>query len=352
MKKTTLLSFSFLAISFGQMLTAQQIYTNGPLSTGATSNNGVLAPAGYTWSEVQNTTGNTTEANTTIGSSGIFNTAGTNSFQLADNFTVPAGQTWSTTSFDFFAYQTGSTAVVLPYDNLRVQVYSSDPAIAGAVSVAGNMTANVLDVAGSGDALMYRISNSTVPVLLAPGLTRKIWRLRGNLAVALQPGTYWVVYQVHPTNDGASFFPPVTIVGSRGSLTANAKQNVVASTATNPPAVLGWFALIDGGNPATAEDFPQDLTFNINGITSPLGVSDNAFEASIVLSPNPVKDIFTILVPNTVTISQVIIADINGKVVKQLNNELQVDVSDLAAGNYIVQINSDLGKVSKKFIKE
>lgn len=350
MKKTILLGISFLAITFGQSLTAQQIYTNGPLSTGATSNNGTAAPAGYTWSEVQNITGNTTESNTVFGFSGIFNNAATINLQLADNFTVPAGQQWNITSFDFFAYQTATTAAGLPQDQLKVQIFSSDPSIAGAVSVAGNMTANVLNVAGSGDALMYRTPNTAVPAISVPGITRKIWRLRGNLVATLQPGTYWVVYQAHATNDGATFFPPVTINGSRGAVTANAKQNTIAST--DPAAVLGWSVLADTGNPATAPDFNQDMPFNINGTVTPLSINENTFEASIVLSPNPAKDIFTISVSNTVKVSNITITDMNGKVVKQLNNDLQINVADLAAGNYIIQINSDAGKASKKFIKE
>lgn len=51
-------------IAFSQVLNAQQIYTNGGLSTGATAGSGSAAPAGTTWSECQSETGNTTEANT------------------------------------------------------------------------------------------------------------------------------------------------------------------------------------------------------------------------------------------------------------------------------------------------
>ena len=356
-KKITFLSLRCLfVLACTQALNAQQIYTNGPLSTGATSNSGVAAPAGYTWSEVQNITGNTTESNTNAGFGAVFNTAGTNNLQLADDFTVPAGQIWNVSSVEVYAYQTATTAVGLPQDILRIQIFNSDPSVPGAVSVAGNMTTNVLDVANSSDALMYRIFNSTVPAALATGTTRKIWKLRGNITATLPAGTYWIVYQIHPINETlGSFLPPVTIPGSRGLATWNAKQNTIASTTVTPPPVLGWANIFDTGNPATAPDFPQDMPFNING-TVTLGVNENAFEASISLSPNPVKNIISISVPTETIVNSYEIFDVSGKVVKVMNSNTstisEINVSELSVGNYILRLNSDKGSASKKFIKE
>ncbi|STC96737.1 hypothetical protein [Chryseobacterium carnipullorum] len=71
------------------------------LSTGATSKGGTAAPTGYTWSELQNNTGNTTESNTSLGLGGTFSSS-TASFFLADDFTVPAGSSWQMTTIDFF----------------------------------------------------------------------------------------------------------------------------------------------------------------------------------------------------------------------------------------------------------
>lgn len=351
-RKTTLSLKYLVVIAFTQVLNAQQIYTNGPLSTGVTSNSAVAAPAGYTWSECQNEIGNTTESNSNAGFGAVFNTAGTNSLQLADDFTVPVGQQWNISSVEIFAYQTGTTAVGLPHDILRVQIFSSDPSLAGAVSVAGNMTTNVLDVANSGEALMYRIFNSAVPAASATGTTRKIWRLRGNLTASLPAGTYWVVYQIHPTNDGGSFLPPVTIPGVRGLAGWNAKQNTIASAAVG--AVLGWANVFDSGNPATAADVPQDMAFNINGAV--LGVDENTFEASISLSPNPVRNLLSIAVAAGATINSYEIFDINGKVVKTssstTSNISEINVAELSVGNYILKLKSDNGIATKKFIKE
>jgi len=351
-RKTTLLSLKYLLVlAFTQVLNAQQIYTNGGLSTGATSSSGVAAPAGFTWSEVQSDTGNTTESNTLAGASGVFTTAGTNSVRNADDFIVPVGAIWNVTSVDIFVYQTGFVGAVPPVDQMRLQIFNGDPQSGGTL-VAGDMTTNVINIAESSDALMYRLFNTTTPAPgTAPGTTRKIWQVRGNITASLPAGTYWIVYQLHSTNDGNSFFPPITIPGVRALPGWNAKQNVVASTAVG--AVLGWAPLIDTGNPATAPDFPLDLPFTVNGTV--LGVNENAFEASISLSPNPVKDVLSISVATGTTVSSYEIFDVNGKVVKALkatSSIYEINVSELAVGNYILRLQSDKGIASKKFIKE
>ena len=352
-RKITLLSLKCLfVLAFTQVLNAQQIYTNGPLSTGAASNSAVAAPAGYTWSECQSETGNTTESNTNAGYGALFNTAGTNSLQLADDFVVPTGQSWNVTSFDFYGYKTGYTGATIPMDQLRIQIFNTDPSVSGATPIYGNMTTNVLDAASSGEANMYRIFNSATPAPgTATGTTRKIWRYRGNIVATLPAGTYWVVFQMHDIADTSGFFPPVTIPGSRGAVTANAKQNTVASTTAG--AILGWASVFDGGNPATAPDFNQDIPFLVNGT---LGVNENAFEASILLSPNPVKDILSISVATGTAINSYEIFDVNGKIVKALNSSTssisEINVSELSVGNYILQLKSDKGIASKKFIKE
>ena len=271
-KKTTLLTLKCLVlVAFTQVLNAQQIYTNGPLSTGATSYSAVTAPSGYTWSECQNDTGNTTESNANAGFSGVYTSSLTINNQLADDFTVPVGAVWNIGSFEFFAYQTGSTATSVPFDQLRIQLFNGDPAAGGTV-IAGDMTTNVLDVTNSVEAMTYRIFNSTTPApAVNVGTTRKIWKLVGNLPISLSAGTYWVVYQIHATNDMSAFLPPVTLTGTRTIAGWNAKQNISGAT--------GWADLIDSGTPATAPDVNQDMAFNING--NQLPSNDNCSNALI-----------------------------------------------------------------------
>lgn len=290
-KKHTLLSIKYLFIfSCVQLLNAQQIYTNGSLSTGVTSASGVVAPAGYTWSELQNDTTITTEVNRNTGFAAYFNNAGTTSFQLADNFIVPAGEQWNISSFDFFIHQNSYFGINIPVDQLRIQIWNGDPSLSSSVVIFGNMSTNVLNAASEGNTFIYRIPNSIIgnPVI-APNTNRKIWKIRGTSSVVLNAGSYWVVYQFHAINDGAIFIPSVTLLGTRGLLGWNAKQNFVANTV--PSTVLGWASVVDVGDPTAAPDIAQDLPFLINGMISTLDIADNKFSSLVFLYPNPVKNI-------------------------------------------------------------
>lgn len=329
-----------------------QIYSNGNLSTGTLSKSGVTSPTGYTWSEVQNDAGNTTEANKSTGFSGYFNTAGTTSFELGDDFIVPVGEQWNVTSFDFFAHQNSYAGTTIPVNQLRVQIWNGDPSLPGSTVIVGDMTNNVLDAANGGNEFIYRIPNSIIgsPVI-APNTNRKIWKIRGTISATLTPGTYWVVYQFHTTDNGSIFVPSVTISGSRGLVGWNAKQNFVANTI--PGTVLGWDDIIDIGDPDTAPDVAQDLPFAINGMITTLSTAENDFSSAVLIYPNPVKSSFTIILPETAMIDIAEIYDMTGRKTKSIDTvDTVVNVSELAAGNYILKVKSGSSIAIKKFTKE
>ncbi|WP_395053375.1 T9SS type A sorting domain-containing protein [Flavobacterium sp.] len=348
LKKNILLLFcSLTLISLNGFA---QIYSNGEFSTGSVSKSGVNAPAGYTWSEMQNTTGNTTQSNATAGFPAYFYSSGTTSYRLADNFIVPTGQTWEITSFDFFGYVADYIGATIPIDQLKIQIFNVNPSSSGATPIAGNMTINALDVANSSNAFVYRIGNSLYP---SPGQvtnsTRRMWKFKASINASLPSGTYWVEFQAHATTDIQVFFPPVTTVGSRGVVGANAKINVVASTF--PSDVLGWSAnLIDSGTPTTAPDFAQEIPFLINGTT--LGVNQNELESKIILYPNPVKNTLYLSFSDAVEINNIQVYDIYGRLIKEFISDSQLDVSNLKSGNYILKIQTYNGDVSKLFSKE
>lgn len=313
-----------------------QTYNNGGLSTGATANNGTAAPTGYTWSEVQNNTGNTTESNTNSGYSAMYISTTSNLF-LADDFIVPAGSQWQISSIDFFAYQTGYTGTTNPFTTVRVNIYSSDPSVAGATSVFGDDTTN--RYASGSDSNMYRIFNTTVPTATATTTTRKIWKIKANTVVTLNPGTYWIKYQLqNATVASGGFSPLVTIPGSRGLPTFNAKQFNTS-----------WVSLVDDGIPTTAPDVPVDIPFIITYTSATLGTNEvMQYDNRIQVYPNPVKNIFKINNPGKLQINSVEIMDATGRVVKVLKGSEEYNVSDLPKGNYILKIlNNENPKITK-----
>lgn len=335
MRKTLL--FAVLIIAD---FTMAQTYDNGGLNTGASSKSGIAAPAGYAWSEVQNNTGNTTESNTISGYAGTSSSATANYF-LADDFTIPAGQTWNITAINFFAYQTGYTGTTSPFNTVRVNIFSSDPSVSGAVSVFGNDTTNRF--ASSVDANMYRIFNSQVP---APGsttgTTRKIWKITASTPVSLVAGTYWIKYQLqNAILANAGFLPPVTITGNRGLAGWNAKQlDAVNGT---------WTSLFDDGNPSSAPDYPMDMPFVITFTSSGLGTREvMQYDNRIQIYPNPVENIFRINNPEKISITSIEIMDMSGKIIRSLKGSEEYNVSDLQKGIYLIKIkSSEISKITK-----
>ncbi|MDC8104173.1 T9SS type A sorting domain-containing protein [Chryseobacterium sp. PTM-20240506] len=324
--------------------TLAQTYTNGGLSTGTTSKSGVTAPAGYTWSEVQNNTGNTTESNTSSGYGGTYSST-TSSFFIADDFTIPPGAQWQISTIDFFAYQTGYTGTTSPFNTVRVNIFSSDPSVSGAVSVFGNDTTNRYTTGV--DYNTYRIFNSAVPTSASvPGTTRKIWKITASTPVTLNAGTYWIKYQLqNAITANAGFLPSVTIPGSRGLASFNAKQNnAVAGT---------WISLIDDGNPTTAPDYTVDMPFIITFTSTTLGTNEvMQYDNRIQVYPNPVKDIFKISNPEKIKISSVEVIDVSGKLVKTLKGSEEYNVSELPTGNYILKIKSNEITKMTKLLKQ
>lgn len=241
----------------------------GGLSTGSTTNSGVPAPAGTTWSEVQADAGNTTQSNTVAGYAiNADSTSPTGGFRLADNFTVPAGQTWNVERINVYAYTTGGAPAPPSIDQVRMQIWDGRPGDPGSSVIFGDLTTNRLIVAEN--SMMFRIFNTTTPAPgTAPGTTRIIWRVQTSLLsgvtsgspLTLAAGTYWFDFQTSNITNTAHFSPSVTVVGARTTAGANARQFV-------GPVPGSWVDVIDAGNPATAPDFPQDLPFQVIGRSS------------------------------------------------------------------------------------
>lgn len=233
-----------------------QIYSNGPLSSGVTARNGTAAPSGTTWSELQNDSDSTTVSNASWG----FSANGT-AYRLADDFTVPSGQSWTLSGIDVYAYKTGTTGTTSPFTSATLQIYRGRPGDSGSTLVCGNTTTNMLT--SSTAANIYRILNTVVPTATATDTTRKIWRNRlaipstCSAAGAFTAGTYWIVWGTRDSANAAHYTPSLSIPGARTRSGANARQLTVSSGS--------WATLVDGGKPDTAADAVQELPFEIQG---------------------------------------------------------------------------------------
>lgn len=88
---------------------------------------------------------------------------------------------------------------------------------------------------------------------------------------------------------------------------------------------------------------------DINIVYDALGVQDATLN-SWTLYPNPVKDVLHL--EGLDNVKGFAIFDVTGKKLIQNTNSIQqIDVSHLNKGVYLLQVNTDKGQVSKKFIK-
>ena len=82
-------------------------------------------------------------------------------------------------------------------------------------------------------------------------------------------------------------------------------------------------------------------------------LSSNSFnlDKTVVVYPNPVKDILNLQLNNFSTMQSVKIYDLQGKIILEDKNNI-INVSNLAKGLYIVKVETEEREFSKKFIKE
>ncbi len=227
------LSICLAAGGISSAAMGQTLYDNGSLLTTPT---GACIPAGSGSSALQ-------AGNTLLGAN---QTTGT--FRMADNFVVPAGQSWTVNGITFLGYQTGAGAVTPSITGATLRIWYAPPNAGGAI-VAGDATTNVLSGA-SAFSLSYRHG--------ACDVTRAIWRQTTSIlggSVVLQPGTYWADWSA---TGSASFSgpwcPTITANGLASAPGTNGTTNGLQFTGTAWATVFG----------ATTIN-PQDLPFTVQG---------------------------------------------------------------------------------------
>lgn len=83
-----------------------------------------------------------------------------------------------------------------------------------------------------------------------------------------------------------------------------------------------------------------------------LGYNENLLENSIAIFPNPTSQILTIKVSQNIKLQRLSIYNISGQVLLSSKTANSIDVSSLANGLYFLQIETNKGTLTKKFIKQ
>jgi hypothetical protein len=152
----------------------------------------------------------------------------TGAFRLADDFTIPAGQTWQVNRVVVFGYQTGATAPSITSGNLRILSTSPGLSITPTV-VSGDTTTNVVTPANVTLSGTARVTGTT---LTATNRLMQAIPLTISPAVTLTAGTYWVDFQAAGSVASGPFFPPLTTaILTAPASTGNALQLATAGAA-------------------------------------------------------------------------------------------------------------------------
>jgi hypothetical protein len=111
---------------------------------------------------------------------------------------------------------------------------------------------------------------------------------------------------------------------------------------------------VDNGGPAG--DNSDIIGIDTFSVDRPIASTQAFFTSNFSIQPNPVNDVFNLTAKNGVSLENVQVIDVNGRVVNTTNvsdsDSVQINVSDLTAGVYFVKVQSDLGVGTSKIIKK
>ncbi len=263
-------------------------------------------------------------------------------FAVAEDFTVPTGQTWNVDTIVVYGYQTGSSTSS-PINYLTMQVCKGS--VTGA-SVFGDTTTNRLSVANFSG--IYRVDTSASSGGVGSS-QRPIIELKVKVTptLSLTAGTYWLIYSAR----------------GNSSLTGPWANPKVLPNRVNPTAQNGMQRVLGVWRPAKDSISPtvmQNLGFPLK-ILGPkkLGVTGAAaMEADLHCLPNPATErsriSFNLAAPAQLSLR---VFSATGQLVKTLaqdrlgagRHEYGLEGAALPPGNYYCELQTEEGRQTSSF---
>ncbi len=306
------------AVALGSLTSNAQIYDNGTIV-----NNPGLGVGGADVSSLHDG----------LNSLGMNHASGLG-YRVADDFIIPAGQTWTIDSIAFLAYQTNSGNASTITD-VNCAIFNGSPAIGGSI-VLGDTITNLMQSTYFSN--IYRtadaaFTNTARPVMRNIVVPQSAW--------SLPAGTYWVAWQTGGTLTSGPWAPPLT----------NANMATGDAIQFNPDGSI-WNPILDGG--ATAD--PQGLPFQIYG-TVTTSINSIEVEDALTILPNPSKGNFMINASFAKRCNlEINVMDLQGRSIYSENVSdvsvltKNVVLNDVTQGIYLLKLTSDSGKVLTKKI--
>ena len=162
-----------------------------------------------------------------------------------------------------------------------------------------------------------------------------------NGAVPVAAGDIIVVEVSHATVSGGAFYMGAVAPAATG--TSGYMKSATCSIATPTD-----ISTINVGTPPA----PANGKIVLDLVENASASSETFFADNFNLYPNPVNDVLNIASKNGLNVNEVRITDLSGKVVKTQKDVSSVNVSDLAVGTYIIDVTTNEGRATSKFIKK
>jgi hypothetical protein len=81
-----------------------------------------------------------------------------------------------------------------------------------------------------------------------------------------------------------------------------------------------------------------------------VGINEANLNNQITVYPNPASNMLTIKTFNNLAIQQLFFLDITGKIIAQFNNQTEIDLTNIANGMYLLQIQTENGNLIKQVV--
>jgi Secretion system C-terminal sorting domain len=185
--------------------------------------------------------------------------------------------------------------------------------------------------------------------------------------IAMTGGQLYQITYKYRTFSAAATTPPITTVPMAFRVVTNTTNTAtgvnvlttktgvnnltyISETLDFTPATTGNYYIgfhnnTPAATTATTNNFIFIDTFNVAS-----SLSNDKFDAtSVSLFPNPATDILNVTGVDGIT--SLVINDINGRTIKTVNNASSINVSDLNTGVYFINIATENGNITKKFMK-
>ena len=110
--------------------------------------------------------------------------------RVADDFTIPAGQTWTISSARFFLYYFGTTNSL--FTGMSLRIWDGSPESSNSQIIWGNTTANVMSDSAFTGTYFYAAAQ--------PNTIDSIFSVDANVNITLSAGTYWLDWSTSLSN--------------------------------------------------------------------------------------------------------------------------------------------------------